>query len=135
MSRQHFVIVFDGGCIGNPGRGYGSYAIDAGGGAPMVRRLDFDGRTTNNEAEYDTLIAALSYLTESLQMQGVSPSSVTVDVRGDSQLVINQVTGRWKARNPRMAERRDRVLELVKRFKNVTFRQHPRSESVRWLGH
>jgi len=135
VTKADYTIVFDGGCIGNPGRGYGSYAITDGAGKRSVTRLDFPGRTTNNETEYDTLIAALAGLAASVQAQGVAPAGVTVDVRGDSLLVISQVTGSWKAREPRMAERRDRVLALAKQFKRVTFTQHPRAATLKVLGH
>ncbi len=49
-------VVFDGGSKGNPGAGYGSYALQWPGQAqPEIVRLEFSGRMTNNEAEYDTL--------------------------------------------------------------------------------
>lgn len=134
-SKTDYTIIFDGGCIGNPGRGYGSYAITDGAGKTTVTRLDFPGRTTNNEAEYDTLIAALSGLLASLQVQGVAPGVITVDVRGDSLLVIRQVTGLWAAREPRMAQRRTRVQGLARQFKHVAFTQQPRAATVRVLGH
>lgn len=133
--KADYTIVFDGGCIGNPGRGYGSYAISGRDGKRAITRLDFAGRATNNEAEYDTLIAALTRLIDMVHAQGTPPASVTVAVRGDSLLIISQVTGRWKAREPRMAERRDRVLALARQFRQVTFAQQPRAATVKVLGH
>src|SRR5690242_11228135 len=55
-------LIFDGGSIGNPGRGYGSYQVSVRGKAEPVQRLEFAGTSTNNEAEYATLIAALEAL-------------------------------------------------------------------------
>jgi ribonuclease HI len=135
MMKADYTIVFDGGCIGNPGRGYGSYAITDSSGQRTITRLDFPGRTTNNETEYDTLITALRHLAEAVQAQGRPPGDVTVEVRGDSLLVINQVTGRWKAHEPRMAERRDGVRQAASVFKRVSFAQQPRARSVAVLGH
>ena len=58
-----YVLVFDGGSKGNPGQGYGSYAIiRAQDRAQRVERLDFGDGYTNNEAEYDSLIAGLQDL-------------------------------------------------------------------------
>ena len=144
MIKSDYTIVFDGGSLGNPGRGYGSFAVASNGEAAnsaaqaspwQIKRLNFDGRVTNNEAEYDTLISALETLPETLRAAGKEPGQITVDVRGDSQLVIFQVTRRWKAHEPRMAERRDRVLVLVKQFKHVSFAHQPRAQSVKILGH
>jgi ribonuclease HI len=58
-----------------------------------------------------------------------------VEIRGDSALVINQLQGRWKAKEARMAERRDRGRELLRRFGSVTLKAQPRAESVKVLGH
>jgi len=135
MTRADYVIVFDGGSIGNPGTGYGSYALIGSDGTKRIERLRFAGRVTNNEAEYDTLVASLEDLLSMIRQTGCRPTEFSVEVRGDSQLVIYQVTGRWKARDERMRQRRDRVIALARQFKHVAFVQHPREESVRVLGH
>jgi ribonuclease HI len=135
MTKADYLIIFDGGSKGNPGRGYGSYAIQTTGSPPRIVSLDFPGRVTNNEAEYDTLIAALESLADVVRRQGGDPATRQIEVRGDSLLVIEQVTGRWKASEPRMRERRDRVRVLAGRFKRVSYVHHPRSESVKVLGH
>jgi len=134
--RPDYVLVFDGGSLGNPGPGYGSYAlIRVGDGQRRVTRLDFDGEMTNNEAEYDTLIAGLADLIQSLTEANLSPSEFSVEVRGDSSLAINQVSGVWKARDERMRARRNRVRELLGHFAASRLVLQPRQESVRILGH
>ena len=131
-----YLIIFDGGSRGNPGQGYGSYALTRlQDGASRLERLEFGGGYTNNEAEYDTLIAALQDLTHRIEEAGRQPGAFALEIRGDSALVINQVQGRWKAREARMAERRDRARELLRRFGNVDLKAQPRAESVRVLGH
>ena len=57
--EQPIGIIFDGGSKGNPGQGYGSYTLRWPGAQQQIVRLRFGDRVTNNEAEYDTLIAAL----------------------------------------------------------------------------
>jgi len=134
--RPDYVLVFDGGSLGNPGPGYGSYAlIRASDGKEQVVRLDFDGKMTNNEAEYDTLIAGLSDLIQRLMEEERNPLEFSVEVRGDSGLVINQVSGGWKARDERMRVRRNQVRELLSRFAAFRLVLQPRQESVRILGH
>ncbi len=131
-----YLIVFDGGSRGNPGQGYGSYALTRlQDGARRLERLEFGGGYTNNEAEYDTLIAALQDLVQRIEEAGRRPEEFSLEIRGDSALVINQLQGRWKAKEARMAERRDRGRELLRRFGSVTLKAHPRAESVRVLGH
>jgi ribonuclease HI len=131
-----YVLIFDGGSRGNPGWGYGSYAlIRAQDGAQRLERLKLGDGYTNNEAEYDTLVAGLKDLVSRIEDAGRQPQEFNVEVRGDSALVINQVQGRWKAAEPRMVERRDRCRALLRRFGAVRLKAQPREESVRILGH
>ncbi len=129
-------VVFDGGSKGNPGAGYGSYALQWSGQAqPEVVRLQFDGRMTNNEAEYDTLIAALQDLLARAAAAHVVPSQVYVDIWGDSQLVVNQVNGGWKINKPHLLARCTQVRDLLQQFGFAALNYHPREESVALLGH
>jgi ribonuclease HI len=131
-----YILTFDGGSRGNPGLGYGSYAIQrVQDKAQRVERLEFGDGYTNNEAEYDTLIAALQDLIGRIEKAGRQPGEIALQVRGDSALVINQLTGKWQARELRMKERRGRCLRLLRRFGAVDLRHQPRAESVRVLGH
>lgn len=132
---KKYVLIFDGGSRGNPGPAYGSYVIQESGkrsGRPA--RLQF-GRATNNEAEYMTLLAGLEALIGSLEAQGEEPRRVSLEIRGDSQLVVQQLRGVWKAKNPRMRALRDQIRELLDRFGEVHIVHHDRSNSVQALGH
>lgn len=133
--EQPIQIVFDGGSQGNPGRGYGSYAIDWPGQPQQIIRPQFGDNVTNNEAEYDTLIASLEMVLRKLNDQEIAPASAKVHVRGDSLLVINQVLDKWKCNEDRLRVRRDRVRSLLKRFGASQLTHHGREHSVRVLGH
>jgi ribonuclease HI len=124
-------VVFDGGSRGNPGEGYGSYQLTVRGKAEPPKRLTFGGGYTNNEAEYDTLIAAL----EAIAKRAKDPRRVQLEIRGDSQLVIRQIKGEWKIKEPRMLQRVQRVHALLKQFGSWQARWHDRSNSVEALGH
>lgn len=131
-----YVVVFDGGSQGNPGPGYGSYALlRAQDGKQTLVRLDFGRQMTNNEAEYQALIAALQGLTERIEATGRSPEDFTVEVRGDSALVIHQVEGSWKTKDERMRLLRNQARELLAHFKGYRLTLHGREESVKVLGH
>ncbi|MFZ1755817.1 MAG: hypothetical protein WAU10_18840, partial [Caldilineaceae bacterium] len=68
--EQPIRVIFDGGSKGNPGLGYGSYALEWPGFPRQLVRLKFGDRVTNNEAEYDTLIAALEAIVKRLRESG-----------------------------------------------------------------
>ncbi len=108
------VLVFDGGSRGNPGAGYGSYAIVKG-SQRTITRLEFGAGMTNPEAEYDTLITALKTL-----LRQESAATTALEIRTSSQLVVNQVGGTWKARDVRMQSRRDQVKGLLGQFKSFS---------------
>ncbi len=135
VASRHLVLHFDGGSKGNPGPGYGSFVLMRGGKELRRRSLEFGPHLTNNEAEYQALIAGLHDTLASLERQGIDPAAEALEVRGDSMLVLSQLRGTWKAREPRMAVLRDRALALLRRFGRYTLCQVPRSRSVRLLGH
>ncbi len=130
-----YELVFDGGSRGNPGRAYGSYRLRREGGRfePPVRLALGEG--TNNEAEYWTLIEALKRLRERLERDGLDLSDAGLILRGDSQLVVRQLRGEWKAKNPRMKVLRDQVMGLLEPFGAVEIEHQDREASLRILGH
>jgi ribonuclease HI len=127
-----YLIVFDGGSRGNPGAAYGSYAVFDGTQPGQVQRLEFPDPMTNNEAEYRTLIAALTALAGRLGPQAAESS---LEVRGDSQLVIQQVLGHWKATDERMRSLRDQARAGLRPFGKWRLVTQPREDTVRVLGH
>ncbi len=108
-SAEHrsVVVEADGGSRGNPGQaGYGALLKDAETGeviAEVARRI---GVATNNVAEYSGLIAGLELVAE------FTPSAA-VEVRMDSKLVVEQMSGRWKIKHPGMRPLAARATELA----------------------
>jgi ribonuclease HI len=127
-----YTIVFDGGADPNPGRGYGSYQIVGATAVVAQERHDYGNNLTNNQAEYLTLIRALETLRDHL---GPTASQAAVAIRGDSQLVILTVTGRWKVKHPRLQPLHARAVELLRAFGRTDVAWHPRGLSVAALGH
>lgn len=130
-----FTVVFDGGSLGNPGRGYGSYKLFDAGGELFHEELSYEARgnrVTNNEAEYLTLIAALGRLAEIL---GERASTADVSILGDSMLVVNQLAGSWKVKKPELRPLHAEALAGLRRFGRYRLQWHDRSNSVRLLGH
>ena len=118
-----------------PGQGYGSFSQDWPGSPRAVVQLKFGDKDTNNEAEYDTLIAALEAVRDRMVKEGVNPGLASLNIRGDSLLVCNQVQGKWKCKEPRLQGRLKKVKALLSVFGNVDLGHHPREKSVEILGH
>src|SRR5687767_10807340 len=120
-ASRPYVVIFDGGALGNPGQGYGSYVLDSPTGARIRNAIEYpsdDGLMTNNQAEYRTLIAALQHLRDLL---GDRASSEFVRIEGDSQLVLFQLNGSWKVRNKQLKVLHTQARELVDEFGTVDF--------------
>ena len=128
-------IVFDGGSRGNPGEGYGSFALDWPGYPREIIQLNFGDQVTNNEAEYDTLIAGLETVRERMKERQTEPGSAMLSIWGDSLLVCNQVMGKWKCKEPRLQVRLEKVRTLLNSFGESELNHHPRENSVEILGH
>jgi len=128
-------VIFDGGSKGNPGQGYGSYALRWPGEQQQLVRLRFGDHVTNNEAEYDTLITALEAIIKRLRDAGADPKTARVDIRGDSLLVINQVQGEWQCKQERLQTRCRQVRALLQQLGEWRLTHHDRSRSVEALGH
>ncbi len=129
---SRFQIVFDGGSLGNPGKGYGSYEIRRDDSVIQHAREDYGNRVTNNQAEYLTLIRALQWL---LEATGDEAARSRILVNGDSQLVLNQLLGRWKVKNQNLRSLYDQAARLIAKFEDVELVWHPRAKSVERLGH
>ncbi len=129
------VLTFDGGSLGNPGRAYGSFRLSPAPGKNLPpRRLEF-GHGTNNQAEYRALIAGLEGVLAWARKSKFDPRSVEVELRGDSQLVLNQLSGEWKVKDPDLRRLHSRARSLIDRFGRVEFEYQPRRIIVRTLGH
>ena len=90
------VIEADGGSRGNPGEAaYGAVLKDADSGRVIAERAEHIGIATNNVAEYRGLIAGLELYNE-------HTPEAELEVRMDSKLVIEQMSGNWKIKHPDM---------------------------------
>ena len=94
--HRSVVIEADGGSRGNPGdAAYGAVLMDAVSGEVIAERAERIGVATNNVAEYRGLIAGLELYHE-------HTPGADLEVRMDSKLVVEQMSGRWKIKHPDM---------------------------------
>lgn len=118
--RAH--VYFDGACRGNPGPASIGYVLITGDGV-VAEGSERIGRATNNQAEYRALIRALEVAAD----HGFDD----LHIRGDSQLIVKQVTGAWNANDPELKELRVRVRELLDRFDSWKLEHVPREINER----
>jgi broad specificity phosphatase PhoE/ribonuclease HI len=122
MSALRVLIEADGGSRGNPGpSGYGAVVREHPTGEILLERYGSLGVTTNNVAEYTGLIEGLKAAAEL--------NASRVDVRMDSKLVVEQMSGRWQIKNPGLRPLAAEAATLVKRFDEVTFEWIPRERN------
>jgi len=96
VAGARYVVEADGGSRGNPGpAGYGAVVRDADTGQVLVEAAEYLGHATNNVAEYRGLIAGLK------AARDLDPDAL-VEVRMDSKLVVEQMSGRWQVKHPDM---------------------------------
>ena len=121
----------DGGSRGNPGpAGTGSSVKDAA-GAEIGCVWQFIKHATNNVAEYQGLINGLNLAVEIAEQQGVKPESLSVDVRMDSKLVVEQMSGRWKIKHPDMKPLAQEVKRIEGKLAQVSYTWVPRAQNAR----
>lgn len=117
--RAVYVAYSDGGSRGNPGPSATGVVIFDPAGREVHRESRRTGVGTNNEAEYRAAISALE------AALGLGASHI--ELRMDSELLVRQLTGRYRVRNPRLIPLYKRLLDLRGRFQSATFRSIPRT--------
>ncbi|WP_131741265.1 bifunctional RNase H/acid phosphatase [Actinomadura roseirufa] len=124
MSVRRLVVEADGGSRGNPGpAGYGALVRDALTGEVLAEVAESIGHATNNVAEYRGLIAGLSAAAD------IDPAA-RVEVRMDSKLVVEQMSGRWKIKHPDMIPLAARARELASGLGPVSYGWIPRNRNA-----
>lgn len=133
-----YLLSTDGGATANGSAdslGYGSYCLEARTSHRQMVRLDFGRGVTNNEAEYQTLIAGLKDLVGRIQRAGNAPSGYSLLVHTDSQLMVGQLTQGWKIKAANLRPLVDEAAVLIQVFGRCDLVKVPREEIVRVLGH
>lgn len=115
-------LYFDGASRGNPGPAAIGWVLVSSDGI-LAEGGQTIGRATNNEAEYEALIRGLEVATE----MGFE----AIHVKGDSELVIKQLTGEYDVNAPHLRERRVRAHELLGQFDSYTLTAVPREVNTR----
>ncbi|MQA32493.1 bifunctional RNase H/acid phosphatase [Modestobacter roseus] len=123
MTSRKLIIEADGGSRGNPGpAGYGALVRDAETGRVLAERAESVGRATNNVAEYGGLVAGLQAALD------LDPTA-SVEVRMDSKLVVEQMSGRWKIKHPDMQKLAVQARDIARQLGPVRYTWVPRAQN------
>lgn len=112
----------DGASRGNPGPSAYAYILVAPGGGIISEDCGYLGEGTNNSAEYHAVIESLRAAAR------VSRGWVTV--YSDSELVVRQITGRYRIKKEHLAALSREVHSCASLFEKVTFRNVPRDHPL-----
>lgn len=111
--NKKIIIFTDGGARGNPGpAGIGAVLYDN--KKKLLTKISrYIGETTNNQAEYQALIAALK---KAKELGGQE-----LEVFLDSELVVKQLNREYKVKNKELAPLFLEVYNLSLNFSKITF--------------
>lgn len=115
-------IFTDGGSRNNPGES-GAGVVIYDGREKIAEVSKYLGVQTNNWAEYEAVHLAL----EEAERLGLTDREI--EMKLDSKLVVEQLSGRWKIKEPTLKPQAEKVRALVPRFSSVSFSHIPREEN------
>jgi ribonuclease HI len=114
------IVYTDGGARGNPGpAGIGVYIADEA-GREVEKRYKYLGVKTNNQAE---CMGALLGIRRAIEL-----GAVEIELRMDSLLVIEQLSGNYRVKNPDLKELHRQIAAELAAWKGVIAFVHVRRE-------
>ncbi len=113
------IINVDGGSRGNPGPAAIAAVVRDGGGGLVEERGELIGEATNNVAEYMAVLLGIS--------RAAALGAAEVELVGDSELVVRQVEGTYKVKDPALRELHAQVRDALGQFGSWSIR-HVRRE-------
>jgi ribonuclease HI len=118
--EAEWLLMIDGAARGNPGQaGCGAAICDENG--KTVKELSrYLGETTNNVAEYEALLMGLEAL--------IALGKKNIRVQSDSELMVRQLNGQYRVRDPKLQLLFERARGLLRRFDRYTI-LHVRREA------
>lgn len=123
QAEEHVLVYSDGASKGNPGDSGIAYVIADRRATSLLEHCGYIGHATNNEAEYQALLAAMQKVVE----MGKRRASFF----SDSELVVNQVLGRWKVNKAELLPYVEQIRQLKRSFEKFELSAIPREQNKR----
>ena len=115
------IIYTDGGCRHNPGPASIGVVIQDDKGNTLERISRYLGESTNNQAEYNAVIAGLE--------KAAGMGARKAEVRSDSQLIVEQANGRYQVKDRELKKLLKKVQEMRRSFERVDIVYIPREQN------
>ncbi len=122
-----YILYTDGGSRGNPGEAALGVVICNAKGDALKKYGQTLGETTNNEAEYQALIFGLKKMKQVFGKEEMKESQL--EVRLDSELIINQLNHEYKIEEPNLQKLFLQVWNLMLDFGPMKFVAIPREQN------
>jgi len=103
----------DGGSRGNPGPAAFGYVLEAEDGTVLAAHGERIGVATNNVAEYRGLVAGLE--------KAIELAVPEVEVVSDSELLVKQMNGEYKVKNPALRDLSLQAARLAREIGKVSY--------------
>ncbi|GMP96894.1 hypothetical protein CsSME_00045332 [Camellia sinensis var. sinensis] len=117
--ESFWTLSFDGAAAG--GKGGTGIVLTSKSGEKLYLSYKLDFHCSNNEAEYEALILGL--------IAAEKHSIKKIRIRGDSKLIVKQVSGQFVLKEPALATYRTTVQRLLDKFQKVEIEHVPRSDN------
>ncbi len=117
-SQFTYSLYTDGASRGNPGEAGAGIILKNSSGRTVRRMRKYLGSMTNNQAEYNALLLGLNLA----RMSGVKNLSVYLD----SELIVRQVNGEYRVKNPEIKPLYRKVLQMLQEFDKINILHVPR---------
>ncbi len=121
MKVNRVIICADGASRGNPGMAAIGATIKDGQGRLIARISQGIGRTTNNQAEYRAVIAALE--------EAIRLGARQVELNSDSEFVVKQIKGEYRVKKAALKPLYQRVMQLQSGLESFTINHIPRQQN------
>jgi ribonuclease HI len=122
LDVKKLVINVDGAARGNPGPAAIGAIIRDESGKTLGRISRPIGVTTNNQAEYQAIIAALE--------KAVATGASQVNIKSDSELVVRQINGQYKIKNTALRPLYQQVVRLAGSLESFSITDIPREQNA-----
>ena len=119
---MNVIIYTDGVSRGNPGLAAIGAVIKDEQSRLLISTSRRIGVATNNQAEYEAVIAALE--------EAIKLGTGRVDIRSDSELVVRQLNGQYRVKNPRLKSLHQHVKHLLGQFEGFAITHVPREQNA-----
>ena len=129
---KNIVLMFDGGAKPNPGKGYGFYSFkEKGENWDIYRKIEepYGDDITSPQSEYMAIIKA------SKSVKKLVGTGINLEIYGDCELVIKQVTGEYRVKDARLNEMNSELMSILNSFHSFKIKKVDRDEVVAKFGH